>query len=142
MLIMQILTTNAGSTSVKLGVFAEDGSERARVGKSRGRGKEHANAADALGGVIDELAQSGTLRVDAVEGFGHRFVASGPLRPEPTAIDDALVAELQRAEPFAPTHMVQSLALLAAARRFIPSATHVAIFDTAFHATMPPRAAG
>ena len=139
---MQILTINAGSTSVKLGVFGGDGSESTRVSEAHGSGGANANATEALGSVIGKLSRSGVLRGEAVSGVGHRFVASGSLCPEPTVIGDELVAELQGARAFAPFHMKQSIALLATARGLFPAATHVAVFDTAFHATMPPRAAG
>jgi acetate kinase len=76
----------------------------------------------------------------AADAVAHRIVHGGELR-EPTRIDDALVAQLQRLVDLAPLHNAPALEAIAAARAALPDVPHVAVFDTAFHATMPEFAA-
>ena len=80
---------------------------------------------------------------DAPAGIGvvaHRIVHGGDLH-EATTIDDALAARLGELVELAPLHNAPAVAALAEARRMLPDARHVAVFDTAFHATIPPVAA-
>jgi acetate kinase len=78
----------------------------------------------------------------AVDGFAaadavaHRIVHGGELR-EPTLIDDALLARLEQLVVLAPLHNRPAVEAITAARRALPDVPHVAVFDTAFHATIP-----
>jgi len=65
---------------------------------------------------------------------GDRFV-------EPTVIDDRVVAEIDALSPLAPLHNIPALAAIRDARAALPDITHVAVFDTAFHASIPEYAA-
>jgi acetate kinase len=67
-------------------------------------------------------------------------VHGGELR-EPTLIDDALVARLEALVDLAPLHNAPALEAIASARRALPTVPHVAVFDTAFHSTIPEFAA-
>jgi acetate kinase len=77
-------------------------------------------------------------RVDAV---AHRIVHGGDRFEEPTLVDDDVVAVLRGLVELAPLHMTPALAALDDARRALPNVPHVAVFDTAFHRTIPERAA-
>jgi acetate kinase len=103
-----ILVVNAGSTSLKLSLV--DGDE------SRG---------------VDSF----DVAADAV---AHRIVHGGERFREPVVIDDAVRAELERLVELAPLHNAPALRALADAREALPDVPHVAVFDTAFHATLPP----
>jgi acetate kinase len=72
----------------------------------------------------------------AADAVAHRVVHGGELR-EPTIVDDALVARLHALVDLAPLHNAPALAGIEAARRALPDVPHVAVFDTAFHATIP-----
>ena len=65
---------------------------------------------------------------------GDRFV-------EPTVIDDEVVAGISELSPLAPLHNVPALAAIEKAREALPDIPHVAVFDTAFHASIPDEAA-
>jgi acetate kinase len=65
---------------------------------------------------------------------GSRFV-------EPTPIDDDVMAEIDALSPLAPLHNVPALTAIREARTALPDIPHVAVFDTAFHATIPDEAA-
>ena len=68
------------------------------------------------------------------------MVHGGALR-EPTLIDDSLQARLEQLVELAPLHNRPAVDAIAAARRALPDLPHVAVFDTAFHATIPDVAA-
>jgi acetate kinase len=104
-----VLVVNAGSTSLKLSVVADDDASRP----------------------VDSLEDA-----PAVQAVGHRVVHGGDL-VEPTLIDDAVVGDLQRQVNLAPLHNAPALAAIAEARRTLPDVPHVAVFDTAFHHTLP-----
>jgi acetate kinase len=72
-------------------------------------------------------------RIDAV---AHRIVHGGDVFTGPVVVDDAVVAQLERLVELAPLHNAPALAALADARRELPDVPHVAVFDTAFHATL------
>jgi acetate kinase len=55
-------------------------------------------------------------------------------------LDDGVVAALEGLTELAPLHNAPALAAIATARRLLPEVPHVAVFDTAFHATIPPEA--
>jgi acetate kinase len=82
-------------------------------------------------------------RSQPVEGFvpaeavAHRVVHGGELFHDPVSIDDEIVRELETLVELAPLHMTPALHAIADARRALPAARHVAVFDTAFHATLP-----
>jgi acetate kinase len=72
--------------------------------------------------------------------IGHRVVHGGDLFAAPTLIDDSVVTAIRELTPLAPLHNPSNLLGIEAARRRFPQAPHVAVFDTAFHQTLPPHA--
>jgi acetate kinase len=79
----------------------------------------------------------GYVPADAV---GHRIVHGGRRLTAPALVDRAIERELEAATELAPLHNAPALRALADARAALPEVPHVAVFDTAFHATMPPAA--
>jgi acetate kinase len=121
---MRVLVVNAGSSSLKLSLL--DG---------------ETTLADASIDPADDLADAldahGLRDADAV---GHRIVHGGTRFTGAVAIDDDVEARLQALTDLAPLHQPKSLHALAAVRAALPGLDHVACFDTAFHATLPPEA--
>jgi acetate kinase len=76
----------------------------------------------------------------AVDAVGHRIVHGGPDLTEPVLVDAGIERRLRHLTELAPLHQVKSLRGLDAAQRLLPGVPHVACFDTAFHATLPPAA--
>jgi acetate kinase len=107
----RVLVVNAGSETLKLTVVAEDDSSE----------------------VVDGFADA-----DAV---GHRIVHGGERFRRPVVVDDEVVAALEGLVPLAPLHNRPAVDALREARAALPDAPHVAVFDTAFHATIPDEAA-
>jgi len=67
-------------------------------------------------------------------------VHGGDAFREPAVVDDAVEAALERLTELAPLHNAPALSVLREARRTLPAVPHVAVFDTAFHATVPEEA--
>jgi acetate kinase len=74
------------------------------------------------------------------EAVGHRVVHGGSRFREPVLVDDEVTEALRELTPLAPLHNAPALRALEDARRALPDVLHVAVFDTAFHATMPEEA--
>ena len=85
----------------------------------------------------DATAVEELVEADAV---GHRVVHGGPRFREPVLVDDDVERAIEGLAGIAPLHNVPALAALGEARRALPGVPHVAVFDTAFHATLPDRA--
>jgi acetate kinase len=77
---------------------------------------------------------------EPAEAVGHRVVHGGDRFVEPTLIDDDVVAGIDALSPLAPLHNVPALAAIREARAALPDVPHVAVFDTAFHASIPEEA--
>jgi acetate kinase len=76
-----------------------------------------------------------------VSAVAHRVVHGGPRFREPVVIDEDVRHEIEQLEPLAPLHNAPALRAIDEARRALPDVPHVAVFDTAFHATIPDEAA-
>jgi acetate kinase len=73
-------------------------------------------------------------------GIGHRVVHGGEVFHEPTLINDSVVAAIKKMIPLAPLHNPANLTGIEVTLERRPDVPQVAVFDTAFHQTMPPRA--
>ncbi|MEU3850842.1 acetate kinase [Streptomyces sp. NPDC029554] len=157
----RVLVLNSGSSSVKyqlldmrdssrlaVGLVERIGEQTSRLkhtpagGGSRERGGAIADHDAALKAVAEELARDG-LGLDSPElaAIGHRVVHGGKSFTEPTVIDDRVLAEIERLIPVAPLHNPANLTGIRTARSLRPDLPQVAVFDTAFHTTMPESAA-
>jgi acetate kinase len=132
---VNVLVINAGSSSLKVTLLSLPAGERAgdwnveRVGA--GGPADHAAALTGL------LAALEGARVDAV---AHRVVHGGEAFGTPALIDDAVEAGIEALIPLAPLHNPANLQGIRAARSIWAGVPHIAVFDTAFHATLPHRA--
>lgn len=77
---------------------------------------------------------------EPADAVGHRIVHGGDLFVDPVVIDEAVEADIVEASAIAPLHNRSALRALREARMALPEVPHVAVFDTAFHATIPPEA--
>jgi acetate kinase len=75
-----------------------------------------------------------------VAAVAHRVVHGGERFREPVVIDDDVERALAALADLAPLHNRPALTAIESARRALPDVPHVAVFDTAFHATLPPEA--
>ncbi|MFD9001036.1 acetate kinase [Streptomyces sp. NPDC059582] len=158
----RVLVLNSGSSSVKyqlldmrdssrlaVGLVERIGERSARLkhtplatGEAREWSAPIADHDAALKAVAEELAKDG-LGLDSPElaAIGHRVVHGGLAFTRPTVIDDAVLAEIERLIPLAPLHNPANVTGIRTARAMRPDLPQVAVFDTAFHTTMPESAA-
>ncbi len=134
-----VLVLNAGSSSLKYQlVVPETADVRAkglveRIGEDGGV----ADHAAAMRAMATELSADGIdLQDVGLRAVGHRVVHGGPDFSDPTVIDDAVIAEIKDLIPLAPLHNPGAVAGIEAARAEF-DVPHVAIFDTAFFASLP-----
>lgn len=78
--------------------------------------------------------------VREIEAVGHRAVHGADFFIESTRIDDEVIAKMEECVPLAPLHNPPNLIGIREARALLPDVPHVAVFDTAFNQTMPPKA--
>ncbi|MER6038500.1 acetate kinase [Streptomyces sp. NPDC001835] len=158
----RVLVLNSGSSSVKYQLLDMRDSSRLAVGLverigeqtsrlehtcvASGETREHngpiADHDAALKAVAEELARDGAgLDSPELAAIGHRVVHGGMFFTEPTVIDEAVLTEIERLIPVAPLHNPANLTGIRTATALRPDLPQVAVFDTAFHTTMPESAA-
>jgi acetate kinase len=134
----RVLVINCGSSSVKYQLLDPGTGERFATGLVDRIGRDDVpDHTSALAAVFDRL---GSL-LDDIRGIGHRVVHGGTRFHGPTLLDDAAIVAIEELVPLAPLHNPVNLLGIRAARRSLPDVPQVAVFDTAFHATLPMRAA-
>jgi acetate kinase len=132
---VHVLVLNCGSSSLKFQLLAMPAEDRLAHGVVERVAGDYAGA---VGHALEKAAAAGG-RVDAV---GHRIVHGGDRFTDPVVIDEAVTAALDALTDLAPLHNGPGVAGIRAARAVLGARVPmVAAFDTAFHATMPPRAA-
>ena len=100
---------------------------------------EHKQAIEAaIGCLTDQRGTVGALT--EIEGVGHRVVHGGEYFSSSVFIDDDVVRKIESCIELAPLHNPNNLKGYYATRQILPHAGHVAVFDTAFHQTLPPEA--
>jgi acetate kinase len=107
----RVLVVNAGSTSLKLSLVEESGRATAAQG------------------------------FEPADAVGHRVVHGGARFRDPVVVDDEVTEAIRELSALAPLHNAPALKAIEQAREALPDVPHVAVFDTAFHATIPPEAA-
>lgn len=145
-----ILTLNAGSSSLKFGIYAAasepnllaDGMVE-NIGRQAllhvepvgAEAKRHEIGTVDHAGALDAIlkANADLLSGLDIDGVGHRIVHGGMDHIEPAVLDEAALDALAALTPFAPLHQPHNLAGVKAARQAFPDAMQVGCFDTAFH---------
>lgn len=154
-----VLVINAGSSSLKYSLVdaatgsSPTGGSVERIGESTSvlehRGphgsstseKPIANHEEALRAVVDAFENEGPPLADAeLAAIGHRVVHGGERFADPVLIDDGLVDAVRDLVPLAPLHNPANLDGIEVARQMFPDLPQVAVFDTAFHQTLPEHA--
>lgn len=164
-----VLVVNSGSSSMKYQLIDVEAAEPLasglieRIGQPTGRtahtvrhpSSVGADAADetyrvdvavpdhdaAFARMLDAFAEHGpSLDEHPPVAVGHRVVQGGARFFEPTVVTERVKRDIEELEVLAPLHNPANLAGIVAAERAFPDVPHVAVFDTAFHQTLPPAA--
>lgn len=157
---MNILVINSGSSSIKYqlldvgsehrlasGLIERIGEQQARLTQRWGAGQEHEEAVSApdhrtgLAAVFALLERSGVVQdVSELFGIGHRVVHGGERFTAPVIVDEAVLSQLGELSDLAPLHNPANILGIEVARELAGGVPQVAVFDTAFHQTLPPHA--
>lgn len=163
---MKVLVINSGSSSIKFQLLDMRGEQVLasgvveRIGEDLGKiscWMHPGSSAQSRVEKVEKIAdhQSGMLKVgevlcggqdgvvrssEEIGAVGHRVVHGGEAFHQPTVIDEEVVAAIQANIPLAPLHNPANLDGIRVARELFPSTPQVAVFDTAFHQTIPQRA--
>jgi acetate kinase len=162
---MRVLTLNCGSSSVKFSLFETSRCAIARAADQllvRGLieriGQKPAFAKITIVGEKEETIKQSLpianhdeaiqaahdMTINAVSGdihaLGHRVVHGGPFLNKSRLIDDEVEQAIEACIDLAPLHNPHNLSGIRSARRLLPTLPSVAVFDTGFHRTIPPRA--
>ena len=159
---MKILIINAGSSSLKYqlidmqdesviakGLVERIGIEGSNLSHKYGDGKKFElttplkDHTEAMNIVLDALqdAEHGVIKsLDEIGAVGHRVLHGGEKFTASCLIDDACIAAIEENIPLGPLHNPANLMGIRACQKVLPNVPQVAVFDTAFHQTMPPKA--
>ncbi|HEY5651093.1 MAG TPA: acetate kinase [Acidimicrobiia bacterium] len=136
---MRVLVLNCGSSSIKYRLF--DDEEPVAKGIVERIGQHDSEVPDHRSGlrrVLEALAPH--IADGGLDAIGHRVVHGGEEFVRPTVIDDDVIDRIRAQIPLAPLHNPANLLGIEVAVELEPHLPQVAIFDTAFHRTLPPRA--
>ncbi len=154
---MKILVINAGSSSLKCQYFVSQESVASllieRIGESRSKATLHygtttqkvsrelAHHHEALA-LLVELFKTEHIIEDfnTIDAIGHRVVHGGEHFSKPVMITPEVIATIERVIPLAPLHNPSNLEAIRAFATHYPAIPQIAVFDTAFHQSMPPHA--
>jgi len=153
---MRILVFNAGSSSLKFGVFDIGDGDVQRIkgtferfgpegctltlgtGEKRQRRTAPAtDIAEAIAAVPGLLAEAG---ITGIEAIGHRIAHGGARFTTPARLDAGTLTQIEALTPLAPLHNPANLAAVQLAREVWPDLPQWGVFDTGFHLGAPPRA--
>ena len=159
---MKILVLNCGSSSVKYKLFDMDNGEVLGSGgvekigmkgsflkHTRRNGQkvilegevlEHQLAIEYILGVLTSKKHGAIENLEEINAVGHRVVHGGERFNSSVMIDDEVIKKIEECIEIAPLHNPPNLAGIRAIEDLLPSVPQVAVFDTAFHQTMPEHA--
>jgi acetate kinase len=147
-----IIVVNCGSSSLKLAILPVAGEHSLLKGLAERLGTPETVLRTERDGVKKEIPMPGATHRDALQAaagmmaglrpcaIGHRVVHGGERFTGSVRIDDAVMAAIERCASLAPLHNPANLAGIATARELFPDLPQVAVFDTAFHQTLPEKA--
>jgi acetate kinase len=142
---LKLLILNSGSSTIKYRLFRMESMAVLRAGVVERIGESGPSAVldhrEGFARVMADLSESGTIGDPAsLFGIGHRVVHGGERFREPVRVDHGTLDAIRAMIPFAPLHNPGNLQGIEVALATCPGVPQVAVFDTAFHQTMPPRA--
>ncbi len=151
---MQILVINCGSSSVKGEIIQAITGKRFLTFKIERLSEEQPQLKFSDSEDVIHFTENGHQKVlertfslllqktdpEKLLGVGHRVVHGGEYFDEPVLIDEKAEAVIEELTSLAPLHNPNNLLGIRIARKSLPDLRHVAVFDTAFHATIPRRA--
>jgi acetate kinase len=136
---MLALVLNAGSSSLKFQIIDTDSRECRFKGQVERIGIDGLTHSDAVMQMNLQIANA-KIELGEIEVVGHRVVHGGNLFKQSTLLDAEVVESIEKLIPLAPLHNPAHLIVIKELMEQLPDVPHVAVFDTAFHSTMPEAA--
>ena len=152
---MNILVLNCGSSSVKFSLQPADGEGELLSGRAEGIGEARGRRRWRRGGDAEATDQDFafadhraalqwvlelTREVSVIDAVGHRVVHGGEHFHAPVVLDEDTLQQLRTLDPLAPLHNPHNRTGIEMALQAWPEVPQVAVFDTAFHHTLPEHA--
>ncbi len=138
---MKILVVNCGSSSIKYKFYSFPGGKLLTKGLIERIGEEGSpvfNHTEGMKRIFKTLQEEGVVKsLDDIEAVGHRVVHGGEVFCKPHIIDDKVIKKIKECGRLAPLHNPVNLEGILATKKFLKKAQQVAVFDTAFHSTIP-----
>lgn len=153
---MKILCVNAGSSSLKFQLVempeettiisgyiekigAEDSFWNTKVNGEKIKGEKYLkNHSEAVEVMLEELIKHKAVEsLDEIKGIGHRVLHGGEFYGHSVVINDEVIKNIESLTKLGPLHIPGNLTGIRAMQEALPGVVNVAVFDTAFHQTMP-----
>ena len=137
-----ILVYNSGSSSLKYKLFEKKSRTLLQVheGHIDNHGKALLNIHSLVAESLASLLKSKITSLKEIVAIGHRVVHGGEMFKEPTITTKTALSKLKKLNDLAPLHNPVNCSVIEACMSLVPHAKQVAIFDTAFHQTIPEHA--
>ncbi|MCX5700326.1 MAG: acetate kinase [Candidatus Omnitrophica bacterium] len=129
---MKILVINSGSSSIKYKFFDMPRNKLLTCGKIEHIGEEGSDIINHYTGLKLILG-----KIDSVDAVGHRVVHGAETFKKPVIVDDSVIKKIKQCCSIAPLHNPANLAGILACNKLLAGVKQVAVFDTAFHQTIP-----
>ena len=158
---MRILVLNCGSSSIKFalhdvkrdlvlarGLIEKIGEERQYLHYKTERhsldkeirAKTHSDGMKVMVSILLDKEYGVVKDLSEIDAVGHRVVHGGPFFQEPTILTEEVIEKIRECIPLAPLHNPANLVGILEAKKVFDKVPHVAVFDTAFHQTLPEEA--
>ena len=136
---LRVLVLNPGSSTLKAAVIEPPGRDALATATVEW-GADTTRVSDRASGVTKVLGavEAAGVTLASIDAVGYRVVHGGTRFVGPTLIEDATVDAIEELAELAPLHTRISVETIRASRQTLPGIPHVAAFDTAFHAGLPP----
>ncbi|MGA7203397.1 MAG: acetate kinase [Specibacter sp.] len=138
---MRVLVINSGSSSLKYQVrdtvtqAVEANGQIERIGEGTGGPADHGEAMELVAATLE-----GELAGKPLDAVGHRVVHGGERFGEPVLVNNEITRSIERLNPLAPLHNPANVLGIRAITAKWPELPQVAVFDTAFHRSLPEHA--
>ncbi len=129
---MRILVINSGSSSIKYKLFAMPRERLISKGLIEHIGEKGSPVHDHYTGLKIILK-----KIDCVSAVGHRVVHGAEKFRKPVLINNSVIRKIRQCSGIAPLHNPANLAGILACKKLLPGTKQIAVFDTAFHQTLP-----
>ncbi len=159
---MKVLVVNAGSSSLKYqlmdtttgdvlgkGICERIGLTGSSIEHKKADGSkikkeiampDHSIATEIVVAMLTDKENGCISSMDEIEAVGHRVVHGGPYISESCLVTDEVLATIEKCVEFAPLHNPAHIMGIKGCQKVMPNTPQVAVFDTAFHQTMEPKA--